>query len=255
MTSPLKVWIEAEGRLLRLRLSKPKANLIDAAMILALDAALAEHHGNAHLGAMLIDAEGPHFSFGASVEEHLPAQCAAMLKGIHGLVLRMVESPLPILAAVRGQCLGGGLEVAMAGHLMFLAPDAVLGQPEMKLGVFAPAASCLLPELIGPARALDLLISGRSISAADAVTMGLAKEVAPDPEAAALSYFNEHIAPKSASSLRLAVKAARGDMIARVRSKIATVENLYLDELMKTRDAVEGLEAFIAKRPAKWEHR
>ena len=77
MTSPLKVWIEAEGRLLRLRLSKPKANLIDAAMILALDAALAEHHGNAHLGAVLIDAEGPHFSFGASVEEHLPAQCAA----------------------------------------------------------------------------------------------------------------------------------------------------------------------------------
>jgi len=255
MTSPLKVWIEAEGRLLRLRLSKPKANLIDAAMILALDAALAEHHGNAHLGAVLIDAEGPHFSFGASVEEHLPAQCAAMLKGIHGLVLRMVESPLPILAAVRGQCLGGGLEVAMAGHLMFLAPDAVLGQPEMKLGVFAPAASCLLPELIGPARAFDLLTSGRSISAAEAVTMGLAKEVAPDPEAAALAYFNEHIAPKSASSLRLAVKAARGDMIARVRSKIATVESLYLDELMKTRDAVEGLEAFIAKRPAKWEHR
>jgi len=255
MTSPLKVWIEAEGRLLRLRLSRPKANLIDAAMILALDAALAEHFGNSHLGAVLIDAEGPHFSFGASVEEHLPAHCAAMLKGIHGLVLRLVESPLPVLVAVRGQCLGGGLEVAMAGHMMFLAPDAALGQPEMKLGVFAPAASCLLPELIGPVRAFDLLISGRSITASEAVSMGLAKETAPDPEAAALGYFNEHLAPKSASSLRYAVKAARGDLIARVRSKVAAVENLYLEELMKTRDAVEGLEAFIAKRPAKWEHR
>ena len=254
MTSPLKVWIEAEGRLLRLRLSRPKANLIDAEMIAALDAALAEHLGNAHLGAALLDAEGPHFSFGASVEEHLPAQCAAMLKGIHALVLRLAASPLPILVAVRGQCLGGGLEVAMAGHLMFLAPDSVLGQPEMKLGVFAPAASCLLPELVGPARAFDLLISGRSINAAEAMTMGLAKEVAPDPEAAALAYFNEHLSPKSASSLRLAVKAARGDLIARLKTKIAEVERLYLDELMKTRDAVEGLEAFIAKRPAKWEH-
>ena len=76
----------------------------------------------------------------------------------------MVESPVPILVAVRGQCLGGGLEVALAGHLLFVAPDASLGQPEMKLGVFAPAASCLLPELIGPARAFDLLLSGRSIT-------------------------------------------------------------------------------------------
>ena len=75
-----------------------------------------------------------------------------MLTGLHRLVLRMVESPAPLLVAVRGQCLGGGLEVALAGHLMFVAPDATLGQPEMKLGVFAPAASCLLPELIGPQR-------------------------------------------------------------------------------------------------------
>jgi cyclohexa-1,5-dienecarbonyl-CoA hydratase len=255
MTSPLKVWIEAEGRLLRLRLSRSKANLIDAQMISALDAALAEHLGNADISAVLLDAEGPHFSFGASVEEHLPGQCATMLKGIHALVLRLVESPLPILVAVRGQCLGGGLEVAMAGHLMFLAPDAVLGQPELKLGVFAPAASCLLPELIGPTHAFDLLISGRSINAAEAVAMGLARETAPDPEAAGLAYFSEHIAPKSASSLRLAVKAARGDLIARVRAKIAEVERLYLDELMKTHDAVEGLEAFIAKRAVQWQHR
>jgi len=255
MTSPLKVWIEAEGRLLRLRLSRPKPNLIDAQMIAALDTALAEHLGNANITAVLLDAEGPHFSFGASVEEHLPDQCAAMLKGIHALVLRLVDAPLPVLVAVRGQCLGGGLEVAMAGHLMFLAPDAVLGQPEMKLGVFAPAASCLLPELIGPSRAFDLLISGRSINAAEAVAMGLARETAADPEAAAIAYFNEHIAPKSASSLRLAVRAARGDLVVHMKARIAEVERLYLDDLMKTHDAVEGLEAFIAKRAVQWQHR
>lgn len=255
MTSPLKVWFEAEGRLLRLRLNKPKANLIDAEMISALDRALAEHLDNPHLGAVLLDAEGPHFSFGASVEEHLPNQCAAMLKGIHGLVLRMVKSKASILVAVRGQCLGGGLEVALAGHLIFAAPDATFGQPEMKLGVFAPAASCLLPELIGHMRAFDLLISGRSIKGSDAAVLGLVKETAADPEQAALSYFDEHIKPKSANSLRYAVRAAREDFAARIETKIAQVERLYLNELMTTRDAVEGLEAFIAKRPAKWEHR
>jgi cyclohexa-1,5-dienecarbonyl-CoA hydratase len=255
MTTPLKVWLEAEGRLLRLRLSRPKANLIDAAMIAALDKALADHLDNSHLGAVLIDADGPHFSFGASVEEHLPGQCAAMLRGLHGLVRRMVQAPVPILVAVRGQCLGGGLELALAGHLMFVAPDAVLGQPEMKLGVFAPAASCLLPEVVGPARAADLLWSGRSISGAEAAAVGLAQSAAADPERAALSYFDEHLKPKSASSLRLAVKAARLDYAARVTAKIDAVERLYLDELMATHDAVEGLEAFIGKRAAQWQHR
>ena len=255
MSQPLKIWHEVDGRLLRLRLNKPKANLVDAGMIAALDAALAEHLGNTQLGAVLIDAEGPHFSFGASVEEHLPDRCAAMLSALHRMILRMVESPVPILVAVRGQCLGGGLELALAGHLMFVAPDANLGQPEMKLGVFAPAASCLLPELIGPVRSLDLLLSGRSITGAEAAAIGIAREAAADPERAALAYFEEHLKPKSASSLHLAVKAARLDYVTRVKNKIRAVERLYLDELMATHDAVAGLEAFIAKRSPQWQHR
>jgi len=255
MTAPLKVWLEAEGRLLRLRLSRPNANLIDTAMIAALDGALAEHLGNAGLGALLLDAEGPHFSFGASVEEHLPEQCAAMLCSIHGLIRRLVELPVPVLVAVRGQCLGGGLELALAGHLVFVAPDAGLGQPEMKLGVFAPAASCLLPEIVGPGRAIDLLLSGRSITGAEAAAMGMVHEAAADPERAALAYFDEHLKAKSASSLRFAVKAARFDYAARVRAKIETVERMYLDGLMKTHDAVEGLHAFLGKRAAQWQHR
>ncbi|MGQ0681690.1 cyclohexa-1,5-dienecarbonyl-CoA hydratase [Bradyrhizobium sp.] len=255
MTGPLKTWFEADGRLLRLRLNRPKANLIDAAMIAALDAALARHSGNDRLGAVLLDAEGPHFSFGASVEEHMPEHCAAMLAGLHGLVARMIEFPVPLLVAVRGQCLGGGLEVALAGHLLFVAPDATLGQPEMKLGVFAPAASCLLPELIGPQRALDLLVSGRSVTGTEAAAMGIACDAAADPEHAALAYFEEHLRPKSASSLRYAVKAARLDYVARVKDKIRAVERLYLEELMATHDAVAGLEAFIAKRPPQWLHR
>lgn len=255
VSEPLRIWHEADGRLLRLRLNRPKANLVDAAMIAALDSALAQQLGNAQLGAVLIDAEGPHFSFGASVEEHMPEQCAAMLAGLHKMILRMVESPVPLLVVVRGRCLGGGLELALAGHLMFVAPDANLGQPEMKLGVFAPAASCLLPELIGPARSFDLLVSGRSITGAQAAAIGIAHDAAADPEHAALAYFEEHLKPKSASSIRHAVKAARLDYVARVKDKIRAVERLYLDELMATHDAVAGLEAFIAKRSPQWQHR
>ena len=255
MTQAVKIWFEAEGRLMRLRLSRPKANLIDAAMMSALDGALEEHAKNSEISAIVLDADGPHFSFGASVEEHLPAHCAAMLTGLHRLVLRMVESSVPLLVAVRGQCLGGGLEVALAGHLMFVAPDATLGQPEMKLGVFAPAASCLLPELVGPQHAFDLLVSGRSITGAEAVAMGIAHQAHADPEHAALAYFEEHLKPKSASSLRYAVKAARLDYVARIKEKIRAVEKLYLGELMGTHDAVAGLEAFIAKRTPQWQHR
>jgi cyclohexa-1,5-dienecarbonyl-CoA hydratase len=254
MSTPLKVWFEADGRLLRLSLDRPKANLIDADMIAALDRAFAEHLANPSTAAVLLNAQGPHFSFGASVEEHLPDQCAGMLLSIHRLILRLVESPVPILVAVQGQCLGGGLEVACAGHLLFVAHDAVLGQPEMKLGVFAPAASCLLPELIGHQRAFDLLVSGRSISGAEAAGIGIAHAASADPTQAALQYFEEHLRPKSTSSLRHAVKAARFDYAVRVKGKIAAVERLYLDELMETHDAVEGLQAFIAKRSAQWTH-
>jgi cyclohexa-1,5-dienecarbonyl-CoA hydratase len=255
MPSPLKVWFEADGRLLRVRLNQPTANLIDAAMIAALDGALAEHLGNASIGAVLLDAEGPHFSFGASIEEHLPDQCAAMLRSFHRMILRLVESPVPSLVAVRGRCLGGGLELAAACHMIFVAPDASLAQPEMNLGVFAPAASCLLPGLVGPGRAFDLLLSGRAITGAEAATIGLAQEATHDPESAALAYFERHLKPKSTSSLRLAVRAARFDHSARLRAHVTFVEQLYLDELMATHDAVEGLHAFLGKRTAQWQHR
>lgn len=253
--SPLKAWLEKDGCLLRLRLARPKANIVDAAMISAFRAALHEHLPNAHLRAVLLDAEGPHFSFGASVEEHLPESCAGMLQQLHALILQILECPVPFMVAVKGQCLGGGLEVAAAGHLIFAAHVTSLGQPEIKLAVFAPAASCLLPERIGQAHAEDLLFSGRSIGAEEAHRIGLVDVLAEDPEQAALAYFEEHFALRSASSLRFAVRAARTGVNERIRLKLAAVERLYLEDLMATHDAVEGLTAFIDKRPALWEDR
>jgi cyclohexa-1,5-dienecarbonyl-CoA hydratase len=253
--SPLKSWLDDDGALLRLRLARPKANIVDAPMITALHAALAEQQSNPKLRGVLLDAEGPHFSFGASVEEHLPDSCAQMLGNLHALIVAMVEFPLPIAVAVRGQCLGGGLEVALAGSWIFAAPDAQFGQPEMKLGVFAPAASVLLPYRVNFAVAEDLLYSGRSIGAQAAHACGLVHAMADDPELAALGWFREHLAGKSAAALACATAAARGPMRADVRRRLADVERLYLDRLMATRDANEGLSAFLGKRAPHWEHR
>ncbi len=252
--SPLKIWREGDDRLLRLRLDRPKANIIDARMIAALDRAFSDVANNPDVHAVLLDSEGPHFSFGASVEEHLPEHCAGMLSALHGLIKKTLTCPVPVLVAVNGQCLGGGLEVALACNLMFVAPDASLGQPEIRLGVFAPAASCLLPRLTGQQAAEDILLSGRSISGAEAHRLGIAFSAVTNPEAAALEYFDAHLAGLSASSLRFALTAARQGFAAEVSTDLDRVEKLYLHGLMNSADAPEGLRAFMEKRTPQWRH-
>jgi cyclohexa-1,5-dienecarbonyl-CoA hydratase len=252
--SPLKIWLERDGALLRLRLNRPKANIVDAAMIACLQTAFDAHRASPGLRGVLLDAEGPHFSFGASVEEHLAERCAGMLAALHALIITMVEFPLPILTVVHGQCLGGGLEVALAGGPIFATPDAKLGQPEMSLGVFAPAASCLLPWRVNQPNAEDLLFSGRSVSGTEAHSIGLVQTVAEDPESAALQYFDQHLAPKSAAALACAVAAVRAPLIRELRARLQEVETLYLERLMKTHDANEGLAAFLARRAPSWKH-
>ena len=255
VVAPVHAWLERSGALLRLRLARPKANIVDATMIAALQSGLDEYRQSPGLRGVLLDAEGPHFSFGASVEEHLADRCAAMLASLHVLIIAMVEFPLPILVAVRGQCLGGGLEVALAGGPIFAHAQAQFGQPEIKLGVFAPAASCLLGWRINQSAAEDLLWSGRSIDGSTALALGLVHALADDPEAAALAWFDEHLAPRSAAALACAVSAVRAPRVRELRGRLAEVERLYLDGLMKTRDANEGLAAFLARRTPAWEHR
>ena len=252
--TPLKTRLGSDEQILRLTLAKPKANIIDAEMISALSAALESHAADERLMAVVLDAEGPHFSFGASVEEHLPDQCAEMLKKINALIMQMVEYPVPIVAAVQGQCLGGGLELACAAGLIVAAPDAMLGQPEISLAVIAPAGSCLLPERILQPQAEMLLLSGKSIDAERAKQIGLVDEISDAPAEAALAWIDENLLGKSASSLRIALKAARRDYIERIRSELKIIERMYLDTLMQTKDPVEGLNAFLEKRDPVWEN-
>lgn len=250
----LNTTLSREDKLLSLTLNRPKANIIDAEMVGLLQDGLAEHLDNPRLSAVLINAKGPNFSFGASVPEHLPDQCAAMLSSLHKLVVTLVEAPVPVLCSVRGMCLGGGLEVALGSNLIFAAPDAGFGQPEIKLAVFAPAASCLLPERVGRANAADLLFSGRTIDADTALRWGLVQSVDESPDEAAWRYFDEHLAPRSAFALRQAVRAARGDLAQRLKTGLDRVEKQYVNELMIGRDPLEGLNAFIEKRQPAWEH-
>lgn len=252
--SPILVTPLDDGAFWRVALAMPKANVLDGAMTRALHDVFVKAADAPRLAGVLLTAEGPHFSFGASVAEHLPEHVTAMLSTFHRLFRAMAAARIPIVAAVRGQCLGGGLELAAFAHRVVVAPDARLGQPEIKLGVFAPVASALLPERVGPGVAADLCLSGRSIDGARALACGLADELADDPEAAALAWLREALLPQSATSLRFAVHALRAGFHARFFPALDRVERLYLDDLMRSSDAKEGIAAFLAKRAPHWTH-
>lgn len=240
------------GALWRVVLATPKANILDMEKCDLLSAIFSEAADARNLKAIIIGADGPHFSFGASVQEHLPEQIEAMLTGFHRLFYSMLDARVVTLAAVRGQCLGGAMELAIFCNRVVAAPDARLGQPEIMLGVLAPVASVMLADRVGRSRAEDLLLTGRSLTAEEALPIGLVDEIADDPGEAALSYVREHLLPKSASSLRFAVQAARTEFEERVRSGLAGVERLFLDRLIHTADAQEGLNSFLEKRPPEW---
>ncbi len=251
---PIRLEAMEDGAIWRAVLNTPKANILDMQKSDILSDIFAEAATAKDLKAVVIEGEGPHFSFGASVQEHLPDRIEAMLTGFHRLFYRMLDSNVVTLAAVRGQCLGGGMELATFCHRLFASPDARLGQPEIVLGVLAPVASVMLAERIGRGQAEELCLSGRSVTADEGLAMGLVDQVDPDPGAAALAWARTHILPRSASSLRMAVRAVRVGFATRFRAELAAVEHLFLQDLMATADAKEGLHAFLEKREPGWKN-
>jgi cyclohexa-1,5-dienecarbonyl-CoA hydratase len=246
---------ECGGSLLRITLDRPKGNVIDGEMIREIRAIVERAQGAAgRTGArtILIEGNGGNFSFGASVEEHRADKVAEMLGAFHEMLRELAGSGKVVLAAIRGQCLGGGLELAAMAHRIFAAPDARLGCPEIKLGVFAPAASCLLPARIGQRHADDLLLTGRTVDAEEALRIGLVDDVVPDPAAAAIAWHTKHLAPLSSAALAHAVRAARHAFHQGLGVALRAVERQYLDELVRTADATEGIMAFLEKRKPVW---
>jgi len=250
---PVRIERLDDGACWRVAIGGSKGNILDATLVEALAGVFRDTARATDLKAVCLEGQGPHFSFGASVQEHLPGGVEAMLRGFHDLLLALVDSSVVVLAAVRGQCLGGGLELATLCHRVFASREARFGQPEIVLGVLAPAASIALAERVGRRHAEDLCLSGRTVGADEAHAMGLVDALTDgDPAEAALAYARQHLVPRSASSLRLAVRAVRASLRARLATELPAVERLYLEQLMATHDAVEGLEAFLAKRAPSW---
>ena len=242
-----------DGALLWVTLDAPPGNVLDGEMIASLRRVVGEARRSPRLRLLAFIGAGKHFSYGASVEEHRPGQVREMLTAFHALFRDLIDADLPMAACVRGRCLGGGLELAAFCDRVIVESGATLGQPEIKLGVFAPVGSLVLPWRCGPAGG-ELLLTGRSVDAEEAAALHLADRVcaAGEGEEVIERWAREHLLPLSPSSLRLARRASRLEIHRRLRDGLAEVERLYLDDLMTTRDAAEGIEAFLDKRPPVW---
>lgn len=232
-----------------------KGNVIDHIVMEELQEALDEFKRLQGLKLITFEGAGKHFSFGASVEEHKKDLAATMLQNFHRLFYTLKDLSIPTAAIISGNCLGGGLELALMCNFMFADKTARLGQPEISLGVFPPPASILLPEKIGLARAEDMLITGKIVNAEAALSMGLVNELFDTRvlmDEGVKDWVNTHILPKSASSLRFGVKAARIKFNHIMSNFLPQLESLYVGQLMQTHDANEGINSFLEKRKPQW---
>ena len=250
----IRLEFEHDEQVARVVLAAPKANIVDRAMMAELESAFDGLATRRDLKAIVLIGEGPNFSYGASVQEHLPEQIAGTLARLHRLLRRIAEAPAPTIAAVRGQCLGGGLEVALACDLILAEETAQLGCPEIQLGVFPPAASALLPVRIGAGPASSLVLSGASVTGAAGAAIGLvARTAVPGQlEMVLAELLAADFLPRSPSALRYAALAVRRPLMHALEQDLPVLERLYLQDLMSEPDAAEGIRAFLEKRSPHW---
>lgn len=237
-------------------LDHPPLNILTRAVLGELRATFAELAGVADLRAVVLAAAGKHFSAGADVGEHLPPEYAELIPEFADTIEAIAAFPLPVIAAVRGRCLGGGFELAQAADVIVAGEGASFGQPEILLGVTAPAACVLLPRRIGYGDAAALLFTGDAVPAARAKETGFVHAVVADDaveaEAAALA---KRMARHSAVALRETKRALRETATLPRDEALRRTARAYVDDLMASHDALEGLKAFLEKRPAEWRHR
>ncbi len=236
-------------------LNHPPLNLLTRSLMAELRQRLDEMSDEARLRVLILRAEGKHFSAGASVEEHLPDQVAVMIPEFMETIGAVRDFPLPVVAAVQGRCLGGGFELVLAADLIIAAEDALLGVPEIQLGVFPPAVCLQLPRWGAPPLAAELVYTGDLQRASVLAEAGIVRRVVPTTELLReATTLAENIARNSGAVLRVTKRALRAgtrspDMAMR------EVTRIYLDELMATEDAIEGLTSFLENRVPEWRHR
>lgn len=239
----------------RLVLDHPPLNILTRAELAAVRRELVALAADSSLRVLILCARGKHFSAGADVTEHLPPHHLTLIPDFLETIAQLDAFPLPVIAAVRGKCLGGGFELIQPADMIIAGESASFGQPEIVLGVFPPAAVVLLPDKLPAGLAAQLVYSGDPISAAEAQRCGFAARLAPDDAVDQVAgEVAERIARHSGAALRAAKRALRGPGAAARRAALQQAGHAYLHDLMETHDAVEGLRAFADKRQPSWSH-
>ncbi|MFN2455784.1 MAG: enoyl-CoA hydratase/isomerase family protein [Pyrinomonadaceae bacterium] len=247
-----------ENRVGRITFAQPPLNIFNIAMMREINDALNECLGRREMVAIVFEAapDSRAFSAGVAIEEHVEATIYQMLESFHAIFRSLEQAGKPSIALVDGAALGGGCELVAGCDLVIATDRARFGQPEIKLGVFPPVACVLLPRIVGDKRARELLLTGELMDAHEALQRGLVNYVVSPAELAAkanevLARLRELSATALESTLH-ALATARGKSF---EDALTAVENLYLNELMKTEDAREGVAAFMEKRKPNWRNR
>ncbi len=251
------VQVRREGAVASLVLSRPPLNILNLAMMEELSARVDQLAGEGEVGVVVLESgiEGV-FSAGADVREHLPATVERLIGSLERLVLQVLAFPRPTVAVVRGKCLGGGMELAMACDFVLASDKATFGQPEVSVGVFPPVAAALYPRLVGLHRAYDLVLTGRTLTSEEAASLGFVTSVHAEAElGAAHRALLDSLTSKSRVVLQLAKQASLKGLSLGWEQAVKASSRRYLTELMRTEDALEGLNAFLEKRKPAWKHK
>jgi len=243
--------VEERGAALWVELKRAPLNVLDVAAIRALREVVDQVSSRKDIKALVwcSGLDGV-FSAGVDVADHAPARAREMLETFHSLFHRLDSMPQVTLAVVDGRCLGGGCELALFSDLVLATPRSRFGQPEIDVGCFPPVASVLLPRLIGR-RAYEMVLLGDVLDAAEAERLGLVTRVVEDARAEAERQV-ARLSEKSGMVLALARRALRQSQSGSFGEKLARAEDLYREELLSSRDAAEGVAAFLEKRPPRW---
>jgi cyclohexa-1,5-dienecarbonyl-CoA hydratase len=253
MSSPVRFSTERSGQIERIILDRPNGNVLDLEMLAAIRERI--EHISADPGTcklLVFEGAGRHFSFGASVEEHLPDKVGRLLPAFHELFWDLERLSIPTAAVVRGQCLGGGFELALWCGVLFCDATARFAVPEIKLGVFPPIAAIGLPWRVSGARSTQMILSGEPIDGMSAAHLGIADWCCEDPEDRLQSWFTQNLEERSSIAVRTAWRASRWLLADALRNDLTSLESLYLKDLMSHVDPVEGISAFVERRPPVW---
>jgi len=237
----------------RLTLHNPPLNVIDLPMMEELGQSLSEIEARSDTSMVVLSGEGKSFSAGVDVAAHTPDKVGEMLAKFHAVIRALVNSKKATIAVVRGHCLGGGAELAMVCDLVYTGESAQWGFPEIKLGCYPPVACTALAALVGQKRAAELILTGRTINGREAAEIGLASRCVPDDRLpAAVEESLDGLRRLSGAALRVTKKAIYAWDAMHFDKGLARSEKIYLDELMNTADAHEGISAVMEKREPKW---